>query len=572
MNALWGEIKSLSISGPSWLIGEAGLPTILNNNSDKQSNNKNKQNWLYGSQSLTGRVSGGGSRANEDAVYVDSNHGMFAVFDGNGKTKKVIMDVLGIKSTSSWREYIELYPELNYDIAKQFDPEEISNYLKRELPKVIQKDTGLIEDLGCAESLIKGFNVKNKPNSSKTELNEYYYCLLKQKEEIITVLQDHIYRIHTNVRNQCLMGSGSTASFVYLIKSTKHTEKNNKIYQEFNIFTVNVGDSRILLFKRNLHCSKIYKTIQISQDNCSLYNFGCQDFTRDHIDVQMTKIKIPITSDSKYHQHLIVVMTDGVYNAFKEDSFVIPKSHNNKEQKPKVVEPESVKFEEGNSVQVSVQESVQLNQKEAANKEVVEDEVKKELKEEVKEVVDEEVKEELKEPILEETKQEIKESEEIEEEIKKVKEDVKEDVTKEVKDEIKEKDENDEELPNDNNHNNNNNNKKQETKEPEPEQEIIVEQVTTKQDKQKQLNPKDQTENEETENENDNMILELMKLILAKEESEGQELIDYEWASKQLCAEARRREERRLMELEFLDGSKRLQKIDDMSVVIIPLL
>lgn len=230
----------------------------------KKSNNENKQKSsspasnadvkvspFVGSDSQAGILKADPEHINEDAIFVDEQNQIYGVFDGNGKTKKVLVKEcanLNSCSQDTAKERIESYG--NYKLESQFDPAELAQRVATELPKSVAK---------------AGKDQK--------------------------AIQEAFDTMQKTVRPHCIMGTGTTAVVAHITTDEGNGGKC--------LVVANLGDSKAVLYGRE----SLYS--QLSQDHKINKVIGGDTFDKSQVYV----VKKNFNGDE-----FLVLMSDGVSN------------------------------------------------------------------------------------------------------------------------------------------------------------------------------------------------------------------------------------------------------------------
>lgn len=209
----------------------------------------------------------GDPKRNEDALSIEPHHALFGIYDGNGKTKRLVLEMLGIEE-SDW-EWAASKLGADYHLPSQLDPDEAAAFVARTLPP-------LLVDLPPEEA---GGGVG-----------------AAGKARWAGALRERVCRVHAQMRGQCIMGSASTAVLARLIPSTLPLAMPT-------LLVVNVGDSRAVLGRSG-------QAVQVSRDHNADKNLGAADFDAEEVHIHDGRLRV----DDEF----LVLMSDGVYNAFKE--------------------------------------------------------------------------------------------------------------------------------------------------------------------------------------------------------------------------------------------------------------
>lgn len=198
----------------------------------------------------------------EDKSIIDKAHGVYGVFDGNGKSKaeqasetQATYEMSPVEAMAAVkRQFEENHPGVNFDT--QLDPAGLAAYLAEHLPQAIFDAHG--DNDGIKDAFV---NVQNQIN------------------------------------RRTIMGSGSTAVLA-------------QILPDGQLVVANSGDSRALLCKSNGEVN------QLSRDHDANTNIGSADFSRASVHVVKQQLE---RNDSA-----IILFSDGVYHGLGLTARVAP--------------------------------------------------------------------------------------------------------------------------------------------------------------------------------------------------------------------------------------------------------
>jgi serine/threonine protein phosphatase PrpC len=188
------------------------------------------------------------AKVNEDALCVDPERRIFGIFDGNGKTRKVILEILGITEENWSREASQM--GIDYDITTQFDPAEAARYLAQKLPHELDK---AISD-----------------------------------GEGMSGIRNRFVKVHRKMRERCIMGSASTAVLIHISSDAR------------TLTLINCGDSRALICRNG-------EAIQLSKDHNPAQNFGSDEFSESTLYIHQEQLQpendqfVVLVSDGVYN-------------------------------------------------------------------------------------------------------------------------------------------------------------------------------------------------------------------------------------------------------------------------------
>jgi len=222
---------------------------------------------LCGAYSLTGSYHETDTKKhNEDRYSIHSHQHkglhLFGVYDGNGKEKELILDVLGIQP-HQWHQMAPDYG-IDYDIETQWDPQDVSSYLSKILPLCI-------EDIILTNQLSEG-------------------------DEVIGAVKEVFCEAQKEVAPHCKIGNGSTAVILVFLPNSRY------------FVVANSGDSRAI------HCVN-NTALQLSVDHTPDTNFGSSDFSSKTVHIRLHKLR--------EKDQFFLLLSDGVYNAWNNNQEVV---------------------------------------------------------------------------------------------------------------------------------------------------------------------------------------------------------------------------------------------------------